>query len=114
MTMTGERRAARRVPVYCATGYSVPGPMSNADWRATRVVDLSAGGACLEAVEPLTPGSELAFQILTADQHAVNVRAQVVHLDSREYRSYHLGVRFTALSASGRAILARAMLRAVA
>jgi c-di-GMP-binding flagellar brake protein YcgR len=111
MTVNEERRTSRRVPVQCPVKYFYL-PSLNAP--ETRTLDLSAGGARIEAVDPLTPGASVAFQIITPEHHVVDVRAQVVHRSFEEYRPYRVGVRFTGLSAGDRAILAREILRAVA
>jgi hypothetical protein len=112
MIPTQERRVSGRVPVDWVVKYYYEVPTANP--RITRMVDLSEGGARLETFAPLIPGSSVAFQVVTPERHAIDVRAKVLYLEPRQQLPYHVGIKFTALSPGDRAILARELTRAVA
>jgi hypothetical protein len=87
----------RREPRY---GWS-PDDISHATLRpgcVVRVVDLSAGGALVEAARPLRPGARLHFHLVVRHQSfglAVRVlRCAVWTLDSREGIQYRGALQF--------------------
>ncbi len=107
-----ERRAFKRFPVSCKVSYFYLPPSSNPPTFQT--LNLSLGGACVEAPEPLVPGSSVAFHLITPSRYAADVRAQVVFSKPAKPALYHVGVRFTTLSTQDRAILADEIERAAA
>ncbi len=112
LTTHQEKRASPRVvvqfPIYYF--YFPPG----ASRPITRALNLSARGALIEALDPLKPGTSVAFQMITSEREVLDVRAQVVRLNSHVADKYHVGVRFTHLSDSDQAILDSELQRASA
>lgn len=87
-----ERRRAHRTRASGISARVRPG-------HRVHVVDVSAGGALLEAARPLRPGAEVEVQFERAD-HRVRVSARVVRcgvtaIDPERGPTYRAGVSFT-------------------
>ena len=111
MTTVQERRASPRVSVQFPIYYFYFAPSLSRP--SVYTLNLSETGGLVEAFDPLKPGTTVAFQMITAGREVVDVRAQVVRLDQINHK-YHVGVRFTHLSDSDRAVLGRELQRASA
>lgn len=103
MVPTFERRAVARKPVRFQVKYIYFPPDANPPKTCT--IDLRTQGASIEALDPLQHGASLALFIVTPDDHAIDVRAQVVYLMSAEHPPYRAGIRFTHLSPADRVLL---------
>ncbi len=99
-----EQRQYERVPVLCVVIYPHLAPSPHPPMFHT--VDLSLGGACIEAPESHISGALLAFHLVTPHQHVADMRSKVVHSEIVQPNLYHVGVRFINLSPQDRAILA--------
>ncbi len=102
-----ERRTSQRKQVPCRVKYYYLPPGANPP--TTRVIDLSAEGACVETLDLFQKGASLAFFIITLDIQVIDVRAQVMHMERTERPPYRAGVRFTQLSPSDRVVLQHAL-----
>ncbi|HSD65884.1 MAG TPA: PilZ domain-containing protein [Vicinamibacteria bacterium] len=67
---------------------------------AARIADLSTGGAFLDSMNALPPGTRLALRF-TAGSQEIRVAAEVVHAMPQ----FGMGVRFLDLSVEGRAAI---------
>ena len=100
-----ERRSTQRMPVDCKVSFFHLPPSSNSP--TFRALNLSLTGACIEAPTPFAPGAVLAFHLITPEHQVADVRARVVHTILCAPTLYHVGVRFTHLSADDHDLLAR-------
>ncbi len=100
-----ERRQFKRIPVPCTVNYYHLAPSPNPP--VFHAINLSLGGACIEAPEPHVPGAVLAFYLITPSRRATDVRAKVIYFRAAQPELYYVGVRFTNLSPQDRTILAR-------
>ena len=105
-----ERRESprRRVPFHVKYLYLPP----EATPPSTRVIDLSANGACVETLDLFQEGASVAFFIVTPENQVIDVRAQVTRMERAERPPYRAGVRFTQVSPPDRALLQSALERA--
>ena len=107
MEAVRERRAAERKPVPFQVKYFYLPPEAHPP--STRVIDLSADGACVETLDLFQEGASVAFFIVTPENQVIDVRAQVMHMERAERPPYRAGVRFTQVSPSDRAVLQSAL-----
>ncbi len=102
-----ERRTVQRKRVPFQVKYFYLPPDANPP--NTRVIDLSAEGACVETLDLFPEGASVAFFIVTPENQVIDVRAQVMHMESAARPPYRAGVRFTQLAPSDRVVLQHAL-----
>ena len=100
-----ERRMSPRVPVRYPITYSYLPPNP----PPTRTIDLSEGGAAIEALDPLPVSAAITFLIVADKDQVVEGRATVVHVQSGPSFPYRMGIRFSGLSPNDRTILGRSI-----
>ena len=102
-----ERRTSQRKHVPCRVKYYYLPPGANPP--ITRVIDLSAEGACVETLDLFQEGATVTFFVVMPQNQVIDVQAQVIHMEQTERPPYRAGVRFTQLSPSDRVVLQRAL-----
>lgn len=107
MVTTMERRTSQRKQVPCHVKYYYLPPGANPP--STRVIDLSAEGACIETLDLFQEGASVTFFVVMPENQVIDVQAQVIHVEQAERPPYHAGVRFTQLSPSDRVVLQHAL-----
>jgi hypothetical protein len=102
-----ERRAAERLPLKFQIRYFYLPPEVNPP--STCTIDMSAQGACVEALDLLPRGASIAFLLITQENQVIDVRAPVVHTTGLQQQACHAGVSFTWLSPSDQLALEQAV-----
>ncbi|HZQ07844.1 MAG TPA: PilZ domain-containing protein [Anaerolineae bacterium] len=94
-------RFAAQYPVfYYYLPYSAP---------RTRTINLSKGGAGIEALDRLPLGASVAFLIVMDEDKILNATGTVIHVEPREDARYSIGVQFSALPFQGHDTLTRSL-----
>ncbi len=106
MYPTTERRSAPRIPVEYPVffHYLPPNPPE------TRMLDLSIGGAAIEAPDPFPIGSKTSFVFVTTLQQVIECTARVIWVSPLSESKYRVGVCFTSMNDDARQQIAKATL----
>lgn len=102
--VTSERRSVPRREVNYTVFFYYALPES----PTTKMLDLSAGGAAVEAFDALPIGSETSFVFVMNRSNAIECRARVISVQPHSDCKYRIGVRFTGLSDAARQLVAQA------
>lgn len=96
-----ERRTSPRVPVRYPIVYFYAAPNS----PRMHTIDLSEGGAAIEAQDPLPLGAAISFVIVAGNDHVVEANGTVVHVHAAPQVPYRVGVSFPSTTPGVREIL---------
>ena len=101
MDHTHERRSAPRVEVdYAVFFYYLP-----PNTPSTKMLNLSVGGAALEALDPLPLGSRTSFVVVTNTREVIECSGHVTHVRPLSDSKYQIGIRFIDLTETARELL---------
>lgn len=89
-----ERRTSPRMPVRYPIVYFYAPPNS----PRMHTIDLSEGGAAIEAQDPLPLGAAVSFMIVAGNDQVVETNATVVHVRAAAQSPYRVGVSFPSLT----------------